>query len=76
MTYAIVSSMVALMLGMKFTAYKAREHNEEYKALVERVVKVETYNEKHEQEMYRNVMTTVAPIAKAVQTLNREVGIK
>ena len=68
--------MVALMLGMKFTAYKAKEHQKEYEALVERVIKVETFNEKHEQQMYRNVMTTVAPIANAVQKLNREVGIK
>lgn len=76
MEYAIIGSVLSLLLGMKFTAYNNEKHQEEYNELVRRLENVETYNVKSEKEMLKNVMTTVAPIATAVQKLNREVGLR
>ena len=76
MEYAIVGSVLALLASMKFTAYKGNKHQEEYKALVERVVTLEKGSSEQDKVMLQNVMQTVQPIAVAVQKLNREVGIQ
>ena len=76
MTYAIVGSVLTLLLSMKFTVYKSEKHNVEYKALVEKVEKLEAAEEIKDKALLRNVMTTVQPIAVAVQKLNQEVGIQ
>ena len=76
MEYAIVGSVLSLLLSAKFTVFKHNKHQEEYKALVERVEAIEAYNVKHEKIILKNVMTTVQPIASAVQKLNNEVGIR
>ena len=76
MTYAIVGSVLTLLLSMKFTVFKSQKHNVEYKALVEKVEKLEAAEEIKDKALLRNVMTTVQPIAAAVQKLNQEVGIQ
>ena len=76
MEYAIVGSVLALLASMKFTVHKSDKHNLEYQALVERVEKLESGSAEKDQAMLRNVMTTVQPIAVAVQKLNQEVGIR
>ena len=76
MEYAIVGSVLALLASMKFTVYKNDKHQVEYKALVERVEKMETAAGETDKALLRNVMTTVQPIAVAVQKLNKEVGIQ
>ena len=76
MGYAIVGSVLTLLLSMKFTVYKGEKHAVEYKALVEKVEKLEAAEEIKDKALLRNVMTTVQPIAVAVQKLNQEVGIQ
>ena len=76
MEYAILGSVLSVLISMKFTDFTSKKHNVEYVALVEKVEKLEAYSEKHDKEILRNVMTTVAPIATAVQKLNTEVGIR
>ena len=76
MTYAIVGSVLTLLLSMKFTVYKSEQHGEAYRALVEKVEKLEADEGVKDKVLLRNVMTTVQPIAVAVQKLNQEVGIQ
>ena len=76
MEYAIVGSVLALLASMKFSIYKNEQNGEAYRALVERVEKLETGSAEKDKQMLRNVMTTVQPIAVAVQKLNQEVGIR
>ena len=61
---------------MKFTVYNRKKDQEKYEALIARVEASEQSVEKHDKEILKNVMTTVVPIATAVQKLNREVGIQ
>ena len=76
MEYAIVGSVLALLASMKFTVYKSDKHKVEYQALVEKVQKLEEAEDIKDKALLRNVMTTVQPIAVAVQKLNQQVGIQ
>lgn len=75
MEYAI-GPVLALLLGLKFTDYKTKKHQEEYKALVERVEKVETVAAQAEAETFKKVVKTIQPVAVAVKNLNEFVGIR
>ena len=76
MEYAIVGSVLSLLLSMKFTAFKAEKLSAANAELVQRLEAAENYAEKHDTEMLKKVMTTVSPIAIAVNKLNNEVGIR
>jgi len=72
----IASGVIALLLGMKFTDFKHKQHHKEYLALVERVEKAEQKCALQEGETFKKVIKTIQPVASAVQRLNREVGIQ
>lgn len=76
MEYGILSAVVALALGMKFTVYTRDQHKAEYLELKAKVERLEEAQGTHDKEVLKNVMTTMAPIAVAVQKLNKEVGIR
>ena len=76
MEYAIVGSVLSLLLSMKFTRYTTDKQKAEYQALVERVEKLEAPSTEKDKALLKNVMTTIQPIAVAVQKLNNEVGIR
>ena len=61
---------------MKFTRYTTDKHKAKYQALVERVEKLEAPSTEKDKALLKNVMTTIQPIAVAVQKLNNEVGIR
>ena len=73
--YAIVGPVIALLLSLKFTDKRYKDHQAEYEALVAKVELLENRNEAVDKEMLQKIMTTVMPIAKAVNKLNREVGL-
>jgi hypothetical protein len=82
MEYAI-GPVLALLLGLKFTDYKTKKHQEEYKVLVERVEKVgaiadraEFLAAQAEAETFKKVVKTIQPVAVAVKNLNDFVGIR
>jgi hypothetical protein len=75
MEYAI-GPVLALLLGLKFTDYKTKKHQEEYKVLVERVEKVEAVAAQAEAETFKKVVKTIQPVAVAVKNLNDFVGIR
>ena len=74
--YAIVGPIIALLLSLKFTDKRYKDQQAEYKELVAKVELLQTRNDAVDKEMLQKIMTTVMPIAKAVNKLNTEVGIR
>ena len=70
-----VGPVLALLISLKFTQQQQTKHQKEYEALVARVELTENRNEALDKEMLQKIMTTVMPIAKAVNKLNQEVGL-
>ena len=73
--YAVVGPIIALLLSLKFTDGRYKAHQKEYEELVAKVELLEKRNEAVDKEMLQKIMTTVMPIAKAVNKLNQEVGL-
>ena len=70
-----VGPVLALLISLKFTQQQNTKHQKEYEALVTKVELLENRNEQVDKEMLQKIMTTVMPIAKAVNKLNQEVGL-
>ena len=70
-----VGPVLALLISLKFTQQQNTKHQKEYEALVAKVELLENRNEQVDKEMLQKIMTTVMPIAKAVNKLNQEVGL-
>ena len=73
--YYVVGPVLALLISLKFTQQQNTKHQKEYEALVTKVELLENRNEQVDKEMLQKIMTTVMPIAKAVNKLNQEVGL-
>ena len=73
--YAIAGPLLALLISLKYTQQQNTKHQKEYEALVSRVELIENRNEALDKEMLQKIMTTVVPLAKAVNKLNQEVGL-
>ncbi len=73
--YYVVGPVLALLISLKFTQQQNTKHQKEYEALVAKVELLENRNEQVDKEMLQKIMTTVMPIAKAVNKLNQEVGL-
>lgn len=72
----VLGPLVALVVSMKYANYMSTKNTARIEAAVERVEKVEGKLEVSDKETLQRVMTTVMPIAKAVNKLNQEVGIR
>ena len=68
----VAGPVIAVLLSLGFTQWKTKQHNAVIADIEQRLEIVQ----KSEEEMPKKVMATVMPIAKAVQRLNVEVGIK
>jgi len=73
--YYIVGPVLALLISLKYTQQQNTKHQKEYEALVAKVELLEDRNQEVDKEMLQKIMTTVMPIAKAVNKLNQEVGL-
>jgi len=73
--YYAVGPILALLISLKYTQQQNTKQQKEYEALVARVELIENRNDALDKEMLQKIMTTVMPIAKAVNKLNQEVGI-
>ncbi len=73
--YFLAGPVVALLISLKLTDNRFKKHQSEYEALVTKVELLESRNEEVDKEMLKKIMTTVMPIAKAVNKLNQEVGL-
>ena len=67
----VVGPVIALLLGMKFTDWKAKTQAAAIADLDKRVELVQ----QTEAELPKKVMATVMPLAKAVQKINQEIGL-
>ena len=74
--YYVVGPVVALLISLKFSKDLNDKHQKEYQELLAKVELVEKRNTEMDKEMLQKVMTTVLPIAKAVNRLNGEVGLR
>lgn len=74
--YYIVGPLLALVISLKYTSTMSKKQEERIEAIERKVELVVEANATQEKEMLKKVMTTVLPIAKAVNRLNNEVGIK
>ena len=73
--YYAVGPILALLISLKYTQQQNTKHQKEYELLVTKVELLENRNEQVDKEMLQKIMTTVMPIAKAVNKLNQEVGL-
>ena len=73
--YFAVGPILALLISLKYTQQQTTKHQKEYEALVTKVELLEARNQEVDKEMLQKIMTTVMPIAKAVNKLNQEVGL-
>jgi hypothetical protein len=73
--YYVLGPILALLVSLKYTQQQNTKQLKEYETLVARVELIENRNEALDKEMLQKIMTTVMPIAKAVNKLNQEVGI-
>ena len=72
----VVGPVLAVLISLKYTKHVTDKHQKEYQELLTKVELVEKRNTEMDKEMLQKVMTTVLPIAKAVNRLNGEVGIR
>ena len=73
--YFVLGPVLALLISLKYTQQQNTKHQKEYEALVAKVELLEDRNQEVDKEMLQKIMTTVMPIAKAVNKLNQEVGL-
>ena len=73
--YYVVGPVLALLISLKFTQQQSVKRDERFKAIEAQVESLVARNEEVDKEMLRKIMTTVMPIAKAVNKLNQEVGL-
>ena len=76
MEYAIVGSVLSLLISMKFTDYKTKETEERIKALEANVELVTTAVQTSEAEAPKKTLMIVAPVAKAVKELQTAIGVQ
>lgn len=76
MEYAIVGSVLSLLVSMKFADFKSKEAEERIKALEANVELVSTAVKTSEQEAPKKTLMIVAPVAKAVKELQNAIGVQ
>ena len=76
MEYAIVGSVLSLLISMKFTDYKTKETEERIKALEANVELVTTAVQTSEAEAPKKTLMIVAPVAKSVKELQTAIGVQ
>ena len=72
---AVVSSIIALVLALKFTDLKSKKAEEDIRLLQERVERLSEESRELDQEMAKKQLQILLPVAKAVNRLNQEIGI-
>ncbi len=76
MEYAIVGSVLSVLVSMKFADFKSKEAEERLKALEANVELVTTAVKTSEQEAPKKTLMIVAPVAKAVKELQNAIGVQ
>jgi len=71
----VIGPVLALLLSLKYAQQNDVKQLKKYEELQAKVELLEKRNEAVDKEMLQKIMTTVMPIAKAVNKLNQEVGL-
>ena len=71
----VVGPVLALLISMKFTAYTGAKKDEQIKSLQEQIELCKASKEEADKEVVKKVMTTMMPIAKAVNRINGQLGL-
>ena len=74
--YYVLSGLIAVLVSVKYTKYEVSKQASLCKTCCEKIELVEKRVDESDTETLKKVMTTVLPIAKAVNKLNNEVGIR
>ena len=72
----LVGPIVAVLVSLKYTKYMTDKQSVKCETCCAKIELVEQKLEVHDKEILQKVMTTVLPVAKAVNRLNNEVGIR
>ena len=72
----IAGPVVAVLISLKYTKCMSDKQAARCEACCVQIESVEKKLETHDKEILQKVMTTVLPVAKAVNRLNNEVGIR
>lgn len=76
MEYAVIGSLLSLIISMKFATYKLKKTVEKITALEANVELVNVAIQTSEQEAPKKTMMMVAPVAKAVKDLQTTIGVQ
>ena len=76
MEYAIVGSVLSLLISMKFTDFKSKQAEERLKALEANVELVTTAVQTSADEAPKKTLMIVAPVARAVKELQNAIGVQ
>ena len=68
----VVGPVLALLVSMKFVVWKGKQTDKKIAELSDSIELIKA----NETELPKKVMATVLPLAKAVNRLNSEVGIR
>ena len=72
----VLGPLIAAVISLKYANYMSSKNTARIEAVAAEIEKVEGRIEATDKETLKRVMTTVMPIAKAVNKLNNEVGIR
>lgn len=72
----LVGPLVAVVVSLKYSKYLNDKQALRCSECCEKIELVQTKLETYDTEILKKVMTTVLPVAKAVNKLNQEVGIR
>lgn len=75
MEYA-VGPILALLLGMKFTAWKTKDLERKLTTVQERIVAMDTEFTSQQNDIPKKLTGAMQPLAKAIVRLNEQVGIQ
>lgn len=71
----VFGPVMALLLAMKFTDFRAKKAEDEIKTLDERIEYVEEEIESKDKELPTKLTGMLMPMTKAIKRLNDQVGI-
>ena len=72
----VLGPLIALVVSLKYANHQSTKNAARIEAAVAQIEKIEQRFDTSDKETLKRVMTTVMPIAKAVNKLNQEVGIR
>ena len=74
--YYALSGILALLVSLKYTKHVTDKQAKQCAECCEKIELLQKRNTEIDKELLQKVMTTVLPIAKAVNKLNNEVGLR